>query len=126
MVLAAAVSTLGRLESPPPLSAAGMGRIFTSELSLGGVAYAVLLGSCAGYALRAWANRTVEASVLVLYNAVQPPLTALLELLLDHSRGFTLREAGGTALVMLAVVIAGSPRVGRLLACGARPAARDS
>ena len=126
MVLAAAVSTIGRLESPPPLSAAGMGRIFTSELSLVGVAYAVLLGSCAGYALRAWANRTVEASVLVLYNAVQPPLTALLELLLDHSRGYTLREAGGTALVMLAVVIAGSPRVGRLLACGARTAARDS
>ena len=45
MVLAAAVSTIGRLESPPPLSAAGMGRIFTSELSLVGVAYAVLLGS---------------------------------------------------------------------------------
>ena len=70
------------------------------------MAYAVLLASVVGYSLRAWANRHVDAGTLVLYNAAQPPLTALLLLVAspaDVSYGW--RELGGSALVMAAVAI---------------------
>ena len=70
------------------------------------MAYAVLLASVVGYSLRAWANRHVDAGTLVLYNAAQPPLTALLLLVAspaDVSYGW--RELGGSALVMTAVAI---------------------
>ena len=48
-----------------------------------------------GYSLRAWANRHVDASVLVLYNAVQPPATALLDglPLIGQHRPYTLAKA---------------------------------
>ena len=57
---------------------------------------------------RRWANRHVDAGTLVLYNAVQPPLTALLLLAADASPGeastrYGWRELLGSALVMAAV-----------------------
>ena len=58
-----------------------------------------------GYSLRAWANRHVDASVLVLYNAVQPPITAALAVV-TGAGAYGGREAGATVLVILAVVAA--------------------
>ena len=82
------------------------------------MAYAVLLASVVGYSLRAWANRHVDAGTLVLYNAAQPPLTALLLLVAspaDVSYGW--RELGGSGPVMAAVAISAldtrSPRAAR-------------
>ena len=59
-----------------------------------------------GYSLRAWANRHVDAGTLVLYNAAQPPLTALLLLAVSpRDARYGWRELGGSALVMAAVGI---------------------
>ena len=57
-----------------------------------------------GYSLRAYANRFVDSATLVLYNAVQPPLTALLAVCVGLG-GFGWREAAATALVGAAVFI---------------------
>ena len=66
----------------------------------------MVLSSCVGYSLRAWANRYVDASVLVLYNAVQPPITILLELILDHGNTtYGVAQFGGTVMVMSAVLV---------------------
>ena len=60
-----------------------------------------------GYALRAWASRQLETSTLVLYNAAQPPITALIGALITAPMQYTwaygLAHAGGTALVLLAL-----------------------
>lgn len=56
----------------------------------------------------------MDASTLVLYNAVQPPLTALLALLVDPARTYSAYEAGGTLLVMAALG-ASTPTADRLL-----------
>ena len=58
-----------------------------------------------GYSLRAYANRFVDSATLVLYNAVQPPLTALLAVCFGLG-GFGWREAGATVLVGAAVFVA--------------------
>ena len=64
--------------------------------------------------LRAWANRHVDAATLVLYNAVQPPLTALIALALaPGSSTYGAREGGATALVVLAVAVAAREKQGR-------------
>ena len=47
---------------------------------------------------RAWANQHVDASVLVLYNAAQPPITGLLGLLTGSGQHYGIYEIGGTAL----------------------------
>lgn len=87
----------------------------------------MLLASVVGYSLRAWANRHVDAGTLVLYNAAQPPLTALLLVVASPgSVSYRWCELGGSALVMAAVAIsaldarfprragrAGRPRPGR-------------
>ena len=65
---------------------------------------ATILSSTVGYSLRAYANRFVDSATLVLYNAVQPPLTALLAVCVGLG-GFGWREAGATALVGAAVFI---------------------
>ena len=57
-----------------------------------------------GYSLRAYANRFVDSATLVLYNAVQPPMTAMLAVCVGLG-GFGWREAGATALVGAAVFI---------------------
>jgi hypothetical protein len=57
--------------------------------------------------VRAWASRQLEASTLVLYNAAQPPLTALIGALITAPKQYSwadaLAHAGGTALVLLAL-----------------------
>lgn len=128
MLCAAALNTVWRLESPPPLSAASLRRL-SSPLGLAAVAYAVVLTSCVGYSLRAWASRWITASTLVLYNAVQPPMTALLALAVDPaSARYGSSELGGTALVMAAVWLASGaalpPSCGRCSTGSRRPIAR--
>lgn len=66
---------------------------------------AVVLTSCVGYSLRAWASRQLDASTLVLYNAAQPPLTALLGLIGDPSKQYSWGQAGGTAMVLVALTL---------------------
>lgn len=106
MLCAAAVDTAAGVESVAPLSAASFLRL-SSPLALVAVAYAILLSSCIGYSLRAWANVRLDASTLVLYNAVQPPLTAVLGVLfaIPGEEQYGWREAGGTLLVMSAVFV---------------------
>ncbi|KAJ1454052.1 hypothetical protein M885DRAFT_618549 [Pelagophyceae sp. CCMP2097] len=104
MVLAAAVDSAFRIEDPAPLSVAALRGLGSSGKALFAVVYAVLLSSVIGYSLRAWANKTVDASTLVLYNAVQPPATALIELLVNpSSQKYGWPEIGSTVLVMAAV-----------------------
>lgn len=118
MVVAALLDAAFKLEEPSPLSHAQMARLAT-PLSAAAVAYAVLLASVVGYSLRAWANRHVDAGVLVLYNAVQPPLTALLLLAVSPGDArYGWRELLGSALVMGAVALSAldarrSRRLGR-------------
>ena len=57
-----------------------------------------------GYSLRAYANRFVDSATLVLYNAVQPPMTALLAVCFGMG-GLGWREGGATVLVGAAVFI---------------------
>ena len=102
MLAAAAVDTALRLERVPPLSAASL-RHLMGPLPLAAVAYAVVLSSCVGYSLRAWANRRLDASTLVLYNAVQPPVTALVALVAIPGTRYGPVEAAGSAMVMAAV-----------------------
>lgn len=105
MLLAAAVDTAWQLESPPPLSSASLHRLVGGRALLA-IGYAVVLSSCIGYSLRAWANRWLDASTLVLYNAVQPPLTAVLGWMLQPERtSWGWGEAAGTAMVMAAVAL---------------------
>lgn len=104
MLLAAAVDSAAGLEAVPPLSASSIQRI-TAPSALVAVAYAVVLSSCVGYSLRAWANKRLDASTLVLYNAVQPPLTALLATMVLPGKRYGVGEAGGTVMVMAAVLL---------------------
>ena len=106
MTVAALVDTAAGLESPPPLSRRAFADVSTAE-SVAALAYAVVLSSIVGYSLRAWANKHVDAATLVLYNAVQPPLTSIIQVVL-HPRTSTYgpKEAGATALAVLAVVVA--------------------
>jgi len=73
--------------------------------ALAALAYATILSSTVGYSLRAYANRFIDSATLVLYNAVQPPLTALLAVCFGLG-GFGWREAGATVLVGAAVFVA--------------------
>ena len=63
-----------------------------------------MLASCVGYCLRAWASKRLDASTLVLYNAAQPPITALLGLLVDPTKRYDWAQAGGTLLVLIALM----------------------
>lgn len=104
MALAAAADGGLGLERVPPLSAAGLGALAAPRV-IRVVVYAVLFSSCAGYALRAWANRRLDASALVLYNALQPPLTAALALAVPGTPPYRASDAGGTALVLAALAV---------------------
>ena len=104
LLLAAAIDAAAGIESPPPLSASSLQDLL-SPVCAGGVAYAVVLTSFVGYSLRAWAARTLDASVLVLYNAAQPPITALLGLAIDPTREYRWVEAVGTLLVLVALLL---------------------
>lgn len=64
-----------------------------------------MLTSCVGYSLRAWANRQLDASTLVLYNAVQPPLTALLALVVQPGFTYGWSDALGSTMVMLPLTL---------------------
>lgn len=106
MLLAALVDTAAGIESTPPLSKKAFGAVF-ARAALAAVAYAAVLSSVVGYSLRAWANRYVDAATLVLYNAVQPPMTALIALVLTpKTAAFGWRQGGATALVVAAVWVA--------------------
>ena len=113
MACAAVVDGAAGLEAPAPLSAGAAARV-ARPTSLAALAYAAVLSSVVGYSLRAWANRHVDAATLVLYNAVQPPLTALIALALaPGSSTYGAREGGATALVVLAVAVAAREKQGR-------------
>ena len=77
------------------------------------------ISTASDHTVHRWANRHVDAGVLVLYNAVQPPLTALLLLAVppaDQAR-YGWRELLGSALVMGAVALSAlDARRGRRLA----------
>ena len=101
LACAAVVDTLLGVEKP--FGAAQRRRLSRPD-ALAALAYATILSSTIGYSLRAYANRFVDSATLVLYNAVQPPMTALLALCFGLG-GFGWREAGATALVGAAVFI---------------------
>ena len=69
------------------------------------VVYAVVLSSVFSYTLRATANVVVPVSMLMLYNATQPPFTAILAYLIFRDP-FGPRHAGSIALVTCAVALA--------------------
>lgn len=104
IVCAGGVASTVRADASAPFSIRTI-RSLLHPLPLLAVAYAVLLSSCTGYGLRSWANQRLAASTLVLYNAVQPPLTMLLQLALRRRSSIGLAEIGGTALVMAAVAL---------------------
>ena len=111
LLLAAAAAPL--VTTSAPLSRRSIGAL-GSGWPLAGLLYAVLLASAAGYALRAWANRFVDASVLVLYNAVQPVGTAVLSTLplVGQREAFGWQEGLGALMIAGAVGISvfGVPR----------------
>ena len=100
------------LSSSPALSWSQMS-LFQEPAPLIALLYSVIFASVIGYSLRAWANRHVDASTLVLYNALQPPLTSILGWLMDPEHTlFGWRKLAGSALVLLALcVCAASNRV---------------
>lgn len=105
LLLAAGIDTATRLETPAPFSRTQFDAFFSSALPAVALAYAVFLASLVGYTLGAWANKRLDASTVVLYNAAQPPVTALLGLLVGvGARRYGVCEAAGSGLVMLAVV----------------------
>jgi drug/metabolite transporter (DMT)-like permease len=108
-------------QRPPPLSRAALG-VLGEAWPLAGLVYAVVFGSVIGYSLRAFANAHVDASMLVLYNAVQPPATALLGglPLIGQHRPYSLGKGLGTVLVMAGVAVSA------LGLHAARPRARES
>ena len=126
MLLAAGIDSALRLEAVPPLSSRSLSQLVTPR-ALIAVAYAVVLSSAVGYSLRAWANRTLDASTLVLYNAVQPPMTALLALVFEPGSRYGWPEAGGTAMVMLAVWVSakGDAALARMRVRGMRRRGRE-
>ncbi len=101
LAVAAVVDTLLGVEKP--FGTAQRRRLSRPD-ALAALAYANILSSTVGYSLRAYANRFVDSATLVLYNAVQPPLTALLAVCFGLG-GFGWREGGATALVGAAVFI---------------------
>ncbi|KAJ8598314.1 hypothetical protein CTAYLR_007540 [Chrysophaeum taylorii] len=108
MTAAATTSSLAGLESPAPFSRPGVAQLVEPKALLA-VAYAALLASVLGYTLRARANKHLDAATLVLYNAVQPPLTALFSFFLAPRRAsYGLPEVISTLLVVAAVAIAAS------------------
>jgi len=123
LLLAAAVDTAAALETLPPLSRAQLAAFLASPFSFLALAYAVLLASLVGYSLGAWANARLDASTVVLYNATQPPITALLGRLLGLTRGrkYGLYDSGGTALVMLAVLLSSGALVAPFCCRGVVP-----
>ena len=110
LACAAVLDTLLGVEKP--FGAAQRRRLSRPD-ALAALAYATILSSTVGYSLRAYANRFVDSATLVLYNAVQPPITAALAVALGLG-AYGLREAGATVLVVLAVVVAARPRRRRL------------
>ena len=102
LAVAAVVDTLLGVEKP--FGAAQRRRLSRPD-ALAALAYATILSSMVGYSLRAYANRFVDSATLVLYNAVQPPLTALLAVCFGLG-GFGWREGGATVLVGAAVFVA--------------------
>ena len=102
LACAAVVDTLLGVEKP--FGAAQRRRLSRPD-ALAALAYATILSSTVGYSLRAYANRFVDSATLVLYNAVQPPMTALLAVCFGLG-GFGWREAGATVLVGAAVFVA--------------------
>ena len=102
LAVAAVLDTLLGVEKP--FGAAQRRRLSRPD-ALAALAYATILSSTVGYSLRAYANRCVDSATLVLYNAVQPPLTALLAVCFGLG-GFGWRESGATILVGAAVFVA--------------------
>ncbi len=102
LACAAVLDTLLGVEKP--FGAAQRRRLSRPD-ALAALAYATILSSTVGYSLRAYANRFLDSATLVLYNAVQPPLTALLAVCLGMG-GFGWREGGATVLVGTAVFVA--------------------
>lgn len=90
-----------------PLSKDAWDRLLDGPAPLAAIAYAVILASVVGYTLRAKANKVLDAGTLVLYNTVQPPLTAMLAFMVGTSNEqMSLTQWIGTGLVGLAVIIA--------------------
>jgi drug/metabolite transporter (DMT)-like permease len=113
LLLAAGVDTAAHLSNPPPFSRAQLEAFTSSPLPAVALAYAVFLASLVGYTLGAWANKRLDASTVVLYNAAQPPITALLGLITGvGARRYGVFEAAGSGLVMLAVVTSAGARGG--------------
>jgi len=108
MILAAMVSSLANFEHPAPFSQAGLHAVAQPRALLV-IAYAALFSSVIGYTLRAAANIVVDASILVLYNALQPPITALLSFLF-FSDPYGPSQAAATALIITAVLLSAQER----------------
>lgn len=111
LVCAAVLDTVVGIEAEAPFGPAQRRR-FSRPDALAALAYATVLSSTVGYSLRAYANRFVDSATLVLYNAVQPPLTALLAVCFGLG-AFGWREAGATVLVEAAVFVASRERPSR-------------
>lgn len=108
MAAAAGVSSAARLETPAPYSAAGFRAILEPNNFLV-LAYAALFSSVLGYSMRAEANKILNASTLVLYNALQPPLTALVDKILDpRTAEYGLSQLCASLLVAAALALAAS------------------
>jgi drug/metabolite transporter (DMT)-like permease len=122
LLLAAGVDTAAGLETPAPISRAQFNAFFSSALPAVALAYAVFLASLVGYTLGAWANKRLDASTVVLYNAAQPPVTALLGLVAGVGpRRYGVYEAAGSSLVMLAVVVSARAPPARVPPSASRP-----
>jgi len=77
MIVASLVSTVCHLESPEPFSRGGLAAI-VSWRSFISIFYSSILSSVLSFTLRASANVVVDVTMLILYNATQAPLTAVI------------------------------------------------
>ncbi len=114
LLIAAVIDTGMKLESPTPLSQAAVSQLGSNALAIGAVAYAVLFASVLGYSLRAWANRFVDATTLVFYNASQTPLTAIIAAALTSvwpSPPYSWEQGVGTILVVIGVLMSTQDRL---------------
>lgn len=118
MTVTASVSTACAIESPPPFSRRGISVLLTPPLLLV-ILYSAVFSSVVGYTMRAEANKTLDSSTLVLYNALQPPLTALADKIVNpYTARYGLNEVVATILVVTAVVLAASDQQSSLLKVG--------
>ena len=104
VALALVVSSLAGLENPIPLSKPGLLTLISWRSAIV-VFYSAVFSSLLSFTLRATANTVVDASTLVLYNATQPPFTAILSFLI-FAVPLGPMDGVAMALIVSAVLIA--------------------